>query len=188
MGKDIAENLKCIKKLKEIGGFENRNYFEKWENIKKAYREILNSDLNTEDAQYTPHDYDRHCVNIYRMLDIIIPDIDINNLENNEKFNVEHLFILDVAVLLHDIYMFINPEKRKTHSVEAKHYICEQMYKFIESQSILKTNLSDDEANFVSEVVYGHSDVKSEDGKVIISTIDELPESNFKVVQWDLSM
>lgn len=180
MGKDIAEKYKCIKKLKEHADFENRNYFEKWENIKKGYKELLNSDLFTDEKQFTPHDYDRHCVNIYKILDIIIPDIDINNIECNDKFNVEHLFILDVAVILHDIYMFINPDKRSTHSKEAKCYIMEQIYKFRESNSLLKINLSDDEANFVAEVVYGHSDEKSGDGKIIISTIDELPESNFK--------
>lgn len=165
---DVELSYKCISKLHAFD-----NYFDRWKRIRDVYASQLNTDLFNEDAQYTPHDYKNHCTNIYRILDIIIPGSAYDN-----SLNTEQLFCLAVAVILHDLAMLIKPENRSDHSDQAKNFILEKV--LITNDSFLSHCLSHEEASFVADIVCGHSDIKDDNGEILVKTLDEIPNNNFK--------
>ncbi len=163
MGQNLEENYSCIKKL------EGTDYHKNWRTLRDTYEGVLNEGPVRQDIAFTPHDYRRHCQNIYYFLsNLLIPSGAYNTI-----LNQEHLFILDVAVLFHDIIMAFDPDLRETHSLEAKNYILDILMKADTGQILL----SEDEAGFIADVVLGHSDLKK-DGKVVSCSIDLLPEAS----------
>lgn len=165
---EIEYTYTCITNLASHG-----NYHARWEQIKNVYKPQINTDLFSKDAQYTPHDYSNHCKDIYKILDIIIP------LESYEKsITTEQLFYLDVAVIMHDIAMVFAPESRSNHSEEAKKYILEHVIS--RNDSFLQNILTPEEASFIADIVFGHSDIKDEKGSIILETLASLPNKNLK--------
>lgn len=168
------EHYTCIDKMKESTK-DGKTYFQRWATLKNIYQPILNTDLFIEGAQYTPHDYDRHCINIYNILHILIPSKSYGRGVN--QLNTEDLFILNVAVLLHDIFMVYSPSDRDTHGEDAQKFIRDEVIR--RNNSALSNLLSDDEAKFIGDVIYGHCDIK-QGAEVVKETLPSLPESNFK--------
>ncbi|MDH3324761.1 MAG: hypothetical protein OEL89_03925, partial [Candidatus Peregrinibacteria bacterium] len=163
---DIETTYVCIKNLKSYG-----DYYQRWEQIKNIYKPQIDTDLFGSDIQYTPHDYTNHCTDIYRILDIIIP-----NEAYGGTISTEQLFYLNVAVIMHDVAMVFAPDSRFNHSEEAKKYILDQV--ILRNDSFLSNVLNGEEASFISEVVLGHSDVKDDKGEIKIKTLNTLPSKN----------
>lgn len=139
----------------------NSNFLTNWKTIRDQYRSNLNSGAYRQDRAFTPHDYDKHCIDIYTILESIL----LKDFIPNDDFNVEHLFILNTAVILHDIYMAFNPDVRDSHSECARDFVIKQ-------QQELRLPLNSDQAKCVGDVILGHSDLKDPQ----ISTIDMLQE------------
>lgn len=149
---------------------DGKTYRERFDLIKGIYKSQIDTDVVASDAQYTPHDYERHCNNIFLILSTVVLD-DSTYGKGENQLNTEELFILCVAVLLHDLHMVISPDERDDHGERAYNYVIENVFRY--KNSALSHLLSDGEAKFIAETIYGHSDIK--DGKKIIkSTIDEL--------------
>ncbi|WP_136524328.1 HD domain-containing protein [Geomonas ferrireducens] len=158
MTKIIEENFSCISMLKS-----EESYFQNWLTVKNIYVEILDrGSLRQKDA-YTPHDYRNHCVNIYNIISNIILK------ENFSGLNTEELFILDVAVLLHDVYMALDPEKRGTHSADARDFVKRE-------QRDHRLPFDREQAICIGDVIFGHSDLKTENGITTCKTIEALPK------------
>jgi orotate phosphoribosyltransferase len=138
-------------------------FFDNWKTIRDKYRANLNSGAYQQDKKFTPHDYDKHCVNIYNILDSIL----LRGLVPDDDINEEHLFILNVAVILHDIYMAFNPEVRDSHSLHAKDFVIKQQQEY-------QLPIDPDQAKCIGEVILGHSDLKDQG----VNTIDLLPEKD----------
>ena len=164
------ESLKCISALNKL---TSDDYYEKWHKIKSYYLDNKFIEYAvTKDGLYTGHGYE-HCKSIYQILGLIIPDGTLSSEPIKRSYiNAEELFVLDVSVLLHDIIMSINPANRRIHSLDAKNYIIEQVYKF--QESILSSYLTRAQATAVSYVIYAHSDIKDENEKTIVKTFDEV--------------
>ncbi|WP_088227824.1 phosphoribosyltransferase [Desulfosporosinus sp. FKB] len=160
MQEPIEVSYKCISKLKETG-----DYFHRWKIVRDVYAPKLDKGplIQEEGVTMTPHDYSGHCVNIYNILSWLIPD------SSYRSINTEHLFILDVAVILHDIMMTYNPLKRPEHSQAGMKYVIDTVKEF---NSALSMVLTPDEADSIGFVIFGHSDIKNQNGQ---KTMDMLP-------------
>ena len=159
-------------KESEKGG---RTYFNRWATLRDIYKSKLNTDLFVEKYQLTPHDYDRHCTNIYNILHLIIPS---NCYGKGERqLNTEDLFILNVAVLLHDMFLVYSPLHKDIHGQQMQQFIRNEVQD--NNVNVVNSILSDDEAKFVGDVIYGHCDIKQND-EIVERTLYSLPNSNFK--------
>ena len=164
---NIEEHYDCINRMKGTS-----TYFSRWQSIRDVYKPKLDVDLFEEKAQYTPHDYERHCINIYNILSQIIPQDAYTT-----TLNAEQLFLLNIAVILHDVAMVLNlndPKMRDGHSEMAKEYIKNEV--IARNKSFLSELLSPAEAEFISEIIFGHSDIK-ENGTTILKSIELLTKS-----------
>ncbi len=155
MAKEEYKSIECISNMTE----EYRNAFFP---IVEAYREQLSERLVLGDSAYTPHDFDHHCFDIYKIISEIL-------LENDKAFihpyglDPRELFILNLAVLFHDIGMFVIGSTRETHSVQSAEFI-EKEFEDTNSALSKGADLSINEKKALKEIVKAHSDVK--DGTV----------------------
>lgn len=138
--------------------------FRKWENLVEGYAKRVDKGPFTSDISFTPHDYQRHCKNIMIVLGKILPESFYDDTNS--------LFILMVAVLFHDYAMGIegSDDLRRKHSLVAKEWFLKEM----EIQTtVLAENIPVDRwKNYITEVMYAHSDIKKEDGNV--NTLKEI--------------
>lgn len=142
------DEFKCIKAIK------GEEYYNKWLGIKNVYQPFLDEGAYRSDIKYMTHSYSKHCINIYENIDMLIEWGGV--LEPNKK----ETFLLDVSVILHDIYMAISPEKRNIHSQEAYEFILNQIRS--NKRNVINSFLTANEAEMVADIVLGHSDLKYE--------------------------
>lgn len=144
--------IECIKNLES-------NCLLNFQKVFTTYASRLLDRIDVWGSVYTPHDVN-HCLNIYKCISKVI-------LKNPTSYNVDfgltsrELFILDLAVLFHDIGMsdVINPE-RKNHSKAAAEYI-EKEYE--DNRSDLKqSGLTPLEKKALKAIVKAHSDIKGD--------------------------
>lgn len=134
--------LSCIKKM------GNQN-FRKWENIKNQYAPILDKGPIRRPIAYTYHDYTHHCFNIYKIVDKVIL--------YNPQLREQEWFILNTAILLHDFSMTFPNFNRLVHSKQSADWLLGQMDK----DTVLNSNLSQNEAEAIALIIQAHSDCKS---------------------------
>lgn len=139
--KELYE-LSCIKKMGE-------QYFLKWENIKNQYAEQLDRGPIRRPIAYTYHDYTHHCFNIYKIVDKVILF--------NPQLSEQEWFILNIAILLHDFSMTFANFDRLIHSKQSADWLLEQM----DSDTVLRKNLNQNEAEAIALIIQAHSDCKS---------------------------
>ncbi len=175
-----SKDFLCIERLKEIESpWGLAGYYNHWEAIKMYYSECYldKKPITTEEnidgklirRDYTPHDYESHCTNIYNMISNVLLRDSLSELTDHE------LFILNVAVVLHDIAMFITPEQRETHSLDGRNYINKTFFEGLNAKDpALAKNLHAGDVKCIANVVYGHSDIKGQDGGVQVHTLAEL--------------
>lgn len=159
------ENYKSVKKLHDAP-LDSR-YFERWRTIRDSYKHVLDDGVIFKNIAYTPHDYKRHCVNIYRILDWLIPE------KAYDMLTFEELFILNISVILHDYIMSKDIDERNVHGVAAAESL-DKIFK-TERDSVIKLNLDDIESNCVKHIIRGHSDIKDKQNNILEKTMNNVP-------------
>lgn len=158
------ENLNVVKELKK-----NEELYKKFENLVNHYADILDSGAIVREVGFTPHDFSHHCRGIYNVLDEILPSkfYEVYSRGNN-------LFILLVAVLLHDISMAqdCSEKGRRNHSCQSQKYIRDEALS--KSDTVLKSNCRREFVEALGDVIYAHSDIKAENGEVSTKTFEDV--------------
>ncbi|MCK5613459.1 hypothetical protein KAR91_66935 [Candidatus Pacearchaeota archaeon] len=118
---------------------------------------------------FPSHGYD-HCVRIFQSVN--------NLLSGHQPFfgdvSSEEFFCFGLGVLFHDIIMTVHPKLRRTHSKDARKYVKVEFENV--KKSPLALTLKDPLVNAIADIVYAHSDVKDDKGKVTIKTLEEVKE------------
>lgn len=149
----IEDNYYIIQKMKSI-----TKYNEVWEAIRTIYRGKLDSGAVSSKIKYTSHDYSHHCVNIYSNIENIVLKRSCNELTPTE------LFLLNVAVIMHDYVMSVDTERRLTHARDAAEYIMKSINNIKGTE--LNHLLTNEEAQLISYIILGHSDIKENDTEI----------------------
>lgn len=144
-------NLSCIKNMGD-------EYFARWEAIKNVYAPILDEGSVYRPVAYTYHDYTHHCFNIFKIVS--------KNILYMPSLTAQEWFILNTAILLHDFSMTFVDFNRLMHSKQSAEWLLNK----IETELVLRQNLSRDEAEVVALIIMAHSDCKEKrDNKEEIS-------------------
>lgn len=149
------KNIECIKRLKDQ--YKN-NFFE----IVKYYAPKLPEKLVTGGSAYTLHNFNQHCINIYQIISNVI--LYPKTAYAEEGLTDKELYILDLAVLFHDIGMEAYLDSsRKDHSRKSAEYIQEIYHA---KDSVFKTHsmLDENEVKALRLIIMAHSDIK--DGSI----------------------
>lgn len=165
MSRHIEEEYLLLTKLKEM----NDEYFEKWKRLRDVYAQTLNYGSIIQSVGFTPHTYDKHCVNMYQILsNILIPESAYGNF-----LSADDLFSLCTAVLFHDFYMALDSTERHSHGQLGSNLFLDKLYTPDTGISIYVDDRPIGKA--VAEIVFGHSDIKNKDTEEVeIFTIDVL--------------
>lgn len=131
------------------------------------YAEELNRPIHVEGSLFTPHDFNHHCYNLYRIISNQLCDLRIGSDRRTQLSGFE-LFLLDVAVLFHDYAMSTSTTlnvERKTHSADSARCFLQQwsnhdssLYK--NGQSVKMTN---NDVKVAAAIIKAHSDEKGPD-------------------------
>lgn len=146
------KETKCYQKL------EN-NYQKALDSLIDFYGKKLNQGCPIGEILYTSHDFDKHCCNLYKIISDIF-------FANDMALSQKELYILDLAVLFHDISMATNIRwDRRKHSKESADYVKEESKKIgTILQSEKGKTLTVNDLNALQHIITAHSDIK--DGTV----------------------
>ena len=149
------QDFACIKNLGE--------YKDIFYELVNFYGDDLNDRIVIDGSVYTLHDFNNHCTDIYKIISEVLLDSKrayVGGLSQKE------LYLLDLAVLFHDISMSRDiMVKRTDHSKQSAQEV-QDIYNNTESLLYKKANLSTNEINALKAIILAHSDVK--DGSVPI--------------------
>lgn len=147
------KNFDCIKNL----GI----YKESFDKLVESYGKELNDKIVLEGCVYTLHDFNCHCTDIYKLISEVLLDPKrayAGGLTDKE------LYILDLAVLFHDISMSRDIlAERKNHSKKSADYV-QTLYNNTESPLYKESQLNTNEIKALKAIMMAHSDVK--DGSI----------------------
>lgn len=148
--------FKCIKKMSE----DNRGRFV---NIVNEYEKKLNKIVSDGGAVYTLHDFEHHCCNLYKIVSDVILNTETAFGQNESSISQWELYILNLAILLHDIGMtpYIDLA-RDNHSVVSAKKIKEDYKNASNPLSEGKSGLSKNDIDALALIVQAHSDVIDE--------------------------
>lgn len=147
------QNFSCIKNLGE--------YKEIFHELVKFYGDDLNDKIVIDGSVYTLHDFNNHCTDIYKIISEILLD---SKRAYADGLSQKELYILDLAVLFHDISMSRDiMVKRTNHSKQSAQEV-QEIYNNTESLLYKKAKLNTNEINALKAIILAHSDVK--DGSV----------------------
>lgn len=145
----------CVQKLEE----QNKNRFY---NIVNSYAEELNDKIVMDGSVYTIHNFNNHCMDLYKIISEVL--LDSKRAYEGVGLTDKELYILDLAVLFHDISMSQDiTSERENHSRKSAEYI-QQLYDNKESAFFKNCGLSLNEIKALKAVIMAHSDIK--DGSV----------------------
>lgn len=151
------KRFKCIEKMGD-------EYKQRFEEIVSENAEILAIPIYENGSIYTEHDFDHHCCNLFRIISDLLLD-DTAYSADGTGLNSRELYLLNIAVVLHDIGMFEKVDfDRKRHSLLSANKIEEKYRIPQDSLSEGKSGLSRNEIKALKRIVQAHSDVK--DGSV----------------------
>lgn len=140
----------------------NESHKKLFDAIVDSYGEKLNQPIFVGTTLFTPHDFNKHCNNIYRIIS--------NVILLNAKLNSKEWLILDLAVLFHDISMsgkLPANVTRNNHSKLSAKYVMDE---WRNNSSALKMEISkqdllaQNDIYALCDIIQAHSDVK--DGTV----------------------
>lgn len=150
--------FKCIEKLED-------DYKSKFINIVEFYRPKLNTISNDCGSVYTLHDFDHHCCNLYNIASNIILNEETAFAVTESSLSQSELYLLDLAILLHDIGMTkLVDFSRDNHSALSAEIIKKDYSNNSNPLSESYSGLSKNEIDALMLIVKAHSDVK--DGSV----------------------
>ncbi len=129
-----------------------------FDRLVNAYANRLNQPCIVENTLFTPHDFNKHCNNIYKIVsDIILA---------NAILDTKEWLILNIAILFHDISMsgkLPSNIHRETHSLESADFVLSE---WDNNNSILRRVASEadiitqNDIYAISHIIRAHSDVK----------------------------
>ena len=125
-------------------------YVQSWKDICRQYADALNRGPIRRSTGFTLHDFDSHCSNIYTILNQML-----KAELKKEEITKEELFILNVAVLMHDYSMTLENFNRDEHSRQS----AEKLKEFYNRDAIWKQiniNIKD----IIPYIIEAHSDIK----------------------------
>ena len=167
------QKLLCIKQMSDT-------YKQRFFNIVEEYAPKLNRTIVDERNIYTLHDFDHHCINLYKYVSKII--LNPTNAYSGLDYAINHreLYILNIAILLHDIGMIkLLDLNRDTHSKDSADYILEEYDNPRSPLSESRSGLTQNEINALAAIVMAHSDVRNFQGeKVEFSGLDNQDLTN----------
>lgn len=150
---------------KEFSCIENLGtYKEIFYRIVEHYGKDLNNKIMIDGSIYTAHNFDNHCMGIYKIISDVL--LDSKQAYNSTvKFTEKELFLLDLAVLFHDYSMSVSlTVERKNHSAQSAQYV-QKLYDNQSSLFFKEANLIQNEIKALKAIIKAHSDVK--DGTVL---------------------
>lgn len=152
----INEEYKKILCVKKMGEQYKEHFFK----IVSFYAPKLPDKLLIDGSAYTLHDFNHHCINIFKIISDII--LYPKSAFSEEGLSDKELYILNLAVLFHDIGMsaYINGG-RKNHSRKSAEYI-EEIYRQNDSTFRNESTLNENEIKALRLIVMAHSDLKDE--------------------------
>lgn len=156
MAVNTYKSLKCYTKMED-------KYKQSFDRLVEYYGTKLNKGCPIGTTLYTLHDFDKHCINIYKIISNII-------LCNIDFLTAKELYLLNISVLMHDISMSTNMHwNRKKHSQESAEYVQEESDNTSSVLSNEKSQkcLSINDINSIKNIITAHSDIK--DGSVLDS-------------------
>lgn len=151
---------------KELCCYKNMNvsHKEHFDLLAQYYGEILNQGAAKKKIIYTLHDFDHHCFDIYRTISLFL-------LRDPESLSEEEWYLLNLAVLFHDISMCVGgydqDSKKHTsfdrnrHSVQSAEWI---QHEFNDKKTHLGScqGLDAQQVRIICDLCAAHSDVKGE--------------------------
>lgn len=149
------KGLSCICNMKD-------DEFEEFNKLVDEYSSLFSNKINLDGSAYTLHDFDHHCFNIYNIISTVLFDEKI--AYGKDILSHRELYILNVAVLFHDISMSDSlTVKRENHSRVSADFVKKEYEK---SHSVLrnKTSLTSKEIYAIRAIITAHSNIK--DGSV----------------------
>lgn len=149
------KKIQCIEKMPS-------EYKERFFKIVDQYAPKLLMQITLEGSTYTLHDFNHHCINIYRCISGLILNGDLAYGENG--LTPKELYILNLAVLFHDIGMTAFPDSRRDNHSKLSAEKIEELYENEESIYAQNVNLSNTENDALKAIIMAHSDVK--DGSI----------------------
>lgn len=152
---------------KELSCYENMNerHKKRFDCLASCYGKMLNHGAERRQIIYTLHDFDHHCFNIYRTISMFL-------LKDRKGLLEEELYLLNLAVLFHDISMsyggFDQKTKKRTpfnrdrHSEQSAEWI---LHEFNNRSTCLfdSGDLSIPQVEIICSICKAHSDVKNGD-------------------------
>lgn len=162
----------------KIGCIQNmhQQYYTKFNKIVEQYAPELLERVVLDNSVFTLHDFNHHCIDLYKIISEVLFDSELAYKEDYGLIQKE-LFILNLAVLFHDIGMVnVLNASRKNHSLCSAEYL-QLEYDNHKSTFKIHCELSVNEFKALKAIVIAHSDVK--DGTVI-SAENGLNSSNLK--------
>lgn len=149
------KDLQCIKKM-------TRKYSVPFFTIVEEYAPRLSQHIVLEGSAYTLHDFNHHCINIYKCISEMIFNDKIAYSKNG--LTQKELYILNLAVLFHDYGMTAYVDsKRDNHSYHSAQKV-KELYECEESVFAKNVGLNLAEIRALKEIIIAHSDIK--DGTV----------------------
>lgn len=151
------QELKCYQSLPE-------SYKECLDKLIEDYAESLNTPIHVGNTLFTPHDFNHHCYNLYRIISNNLCDLRIGPDRKTQLSGFE-LFLLDVAVLFHDYAMSttttLNVE-RKVHSADSAQYVLEQWDNYDSSlyKNGQSAKMTSNDIKALATIIKAHSDEK----------------------------
>ncbi len=147
------KNIECISKME-------KEYQEAFYNMVDEYAEQLSDRICAGGSAFTLHDFSAHCVNLYKIISNVILDKDIA-YGTGTGLTAWELYILNLAVLFHDIGMSrVIEMERDNHSQCSAEYI-QELYDNTQSALRKKSSLSQNDIYALCDIVQAHSDVKT---------------------------
>lgn len=152
------QKLDCYLKLM-------RPHQDKLDKLVDVYAGDLHASIHVGDSLFTPHDFNHHCYNLYRIISENLCDLEIGG-DRNKTLSEFELFLLDLAVLFHDYGMSPEVElevRRESHSADSAERFLEL---WRDSESALfrlcsEAGMKENDAKIVAAVIRAHSDDKS---------------------------
>lgn len=151
------QRIGCIQKM-------DQQYNKKFKKIVDQYAPKLLDRVVLDNSAFTLHDFNHHCIDLYKIISDVLLDSELAYKEDYGLTQKE-LFILNLAVLFHDIGM-VNTlnASRKNHSLCSAEYL-QSEYQNSSSTFRIQSELSNNEFKALKAIIVAHSDVK--DGTVI---------------------
>lgn len=149
------KSFKCIRKMPDT-------CLSSFDDIVKEYGKELNRDIIHENGTvFTLHDFDHHCCDLYQIISDVILYDKVAFGENG--ITERELYILNLAVLLHDIGMVDCIDfNRDNHSHKSAEKIKKAYKNPKDPLTEAKSSLCRNELSALGRIVQAHSDVKDE--------------------------